>query len=73
MAGDPASPGADRSEEDRSDVEDREDREDWEGREDWEDKVEAARRLLREAISRPPPVPVSIRSTSRPGPAGTGS
>lgn len=61
MAGDPASPGADRSKEDREDGE------------DWEDKVEAARRLLREAISRPAPVPVSIRSTSRPGPAGTGS
>ena len=67
MAGDPASPGADRSEEDRGD------REDGDDGEDWEDKVEAARRLLREAISRPPPVPVSIRSTSRPGPAGTGS
>ena len=67
MTGDPASPGADRSEEDRGD------REDGDDGEDWEDKVEAARRLLREAISRPPPVPVSIRSTSRPGPAGTGS
>jgi len=64
MARDPASPGADRSEEDRGDREDGE---------DWEDKVETARRLLREAISRPAPVPVSIRSTSRPGPAGTGS
>ena len=70
MAGDPASPGADRSEEDRGD---REDGDDGDDGEDWEDKVEAARRLLREAISRPPPVPVSIRSTSRPGPAGTGS
>ena len=60
MAGDPPSTGGDAAE-------------DREEREDREDKVEAARRLLREAISRPPPVPVRIRSTPSPeGPADTG-
>ncbi len=58
MPGDPASTGDDRARDE----------------EEAEDKVEAARRLLREAISRPAPVPVTIRSTgSRPGPAGTGT
>lgn len=47
---------------------DRDDRDDPDDRDDWDHKVEAARRLLREAISRPEPVPVSIRSR-RTGPA----